>query len=129
MAATNPTVVGGIKIGGILPSDEFLGVLDSQYRQCSCASIDPNIPLISTTIFFGTIIVSCDQTNLTPESCPLNSFCSTVGNFCSNAIGLGTTFDIDENGDSVNDAYSVALRLGAAATTVDVLFFNGFDAP
>ena len=129
MAATNPSVVGGIKIGGILPSDEFLSVIDNQYRMCTCASIDPNSPLISTSIFFGTIIVSCQQSNLTPENCPVNSFCSTVGTFCSNAIGLGTTFDIDENGDSVNDAYSVALRLGAAAATVDVIFFHGFETP
>jgi hypothetical protein len=125
--ATNPTVVGGMKIGGILPSDEFLGVLDSQYRTCGCASVDPNQPLITTSIFLGTIIVSCAQSGLTPENCPIGSFCSSVNDFCSNAIGIGTTFDIDENNDGVNDAYSVALRYGASASSNGIIYINGFE--
>jgi hypothetical protein len=128
LLATTPEIVGGIKIGGILPSDEFLGVFDTQYRTCSCANVDPNQPLITTSVFLGTLIVSCAQSGLTPENCPVNSFCSTVGDFCSNAIALGTTFDIDENNDGVNDAYSVALKMGAAATTiVDIIFTQGFE--
>ncbi|HHL32128.1 MAG TPA: hypothetical protein ENJ41_06040 [Oceanospirillales bacterium] len=127
ITATNPEIVGGIKIGGILDSDEFLNVLDSQYRSCSCAGVDPNQPLITTQIFLGTIIVSCAQSNLTPENCPLNSFCSTVNNFCDNAIGLGTTFDIDSDNDGVKESYSVALRLGAAATRIDTIFLHGFE--
>lgn len=127
--ATNPEIVGGMKIGGILTSDEFLGVLDEQYRTCNCANVDPNQPLIVTEEFFGTLIVSCDQSGLTPENCPVQSFCSTVGDFCTNAIGIGTTFDIDYDNNGVNDSYSVALRFGAAATTVDIIFANGFENP
>lgn len=128
ITATNPAIVGGMKIGGILASDEFLDVLDTQYRTCQCAGVDASQPLITTSTFFNTIIVSCAQSNLTPANCPANSFCSTVGDFCSNAVGLGTTFDIDTNNDNVKDAYSVALRYGAAATTiVDIIFRDGFE--
>ncbi len=127
MSATNPTVVGGMKIGGILPSDEFLGVLDSQYRTCSCAGVDPNQPLIATSIFFGTILVSCVQTGLTPENCVAGSFCSSVNDFCNNAVGIGTTFDIDENNDGINDAYSVALRYGVSATSDGIIYSDGFE--
>ena len=127
LVATNPTIVGGMKIGGILPSDEFLGVLDAQYRTCSCAGVDPNQPLITTSIFFGTILISCAQSGLTPENCPVGSFCSSVNDFCNNAIGIGTTFDIDENNDGVNDAYSVALRYGVSATSDGIIYRDGFE--
>ncbi len=127
MPAINPTIIGGMEIGGILPSDEFLGVLDTQYRTCSCAGVNPNQPLISTTIFFGTIIVSCVQSGLTPENCTVGSFCASVNDFCDNAIAVGTTFDIDENNDGVNDAYSVALRYGVSASSDGIIFTNGFE--
>ena len=127
LAATNPTIVGGMKIGGILPSDEFLGILDAQYRTCSCAGVDPNQPLITTSIFFGTILVSCAQSGLTPENCATGSFCSSVNDFCSNAVGIGTTFDIDENNDGINDAYSVALRYGVSATSSGIIYSDGFE--
>ncbi len=130
IAATSPAVVGGMKIGGILASDEFLGVLDTQYRTCQCAGIDAASPFITSSVntFFNTIVVSCAQTNLTPANCPANSFCSTASDFCTNAIGLGTTFDIDTDNDNVKDAYSVALRYAAAATTVvDIIFIDGFE--
>lgn len=123
----NPTIIGGMKIGGILPSDEFLGALDAQYRTCDCAGVDPNQPLITTSIFFGTLLVSCAQSDLTPENCVAGSFCSSVNDFCSNAIGIGTTFDIDENNDGVNDAYSVALRYGVSATSDGIIYTNGFE--
>ncbi len=127
LTATNPTIIGGMKIGGILPSDEFLGVLDTQYRTCTCAGVDPTQPLITTTIFFGTLIVSCAQSGLTPENCTAGSFCASVNDFCSNAIGIGSTFDIDENNDGVNDAYSVALRYGVSATSDGIIYSDGFE--
>ena len=127
LTATNPTIVGGMKIGGILPSEEFLGALDTQYRTCSCAGVDPNQPLITTTIFFGTLIVSCAQSGLTPENCTAGSFCASVNDFCNNAIGIGSTLDIDENNDAVNDAYSVALRYGVSASSDGIIYSNGFE--
>ena len=129
MTATAPAIVGGMKIGGILSSDEFLGVLDTEYRNCQCAGVDSSQPFITTSIGFGFIIVNCPQSNsITPANCPVNSFCSTAGDFCTNAALLGTTFDIDTDNDNIKDAYSVALRYGAAATTiVNIIFINGFE--
>lgn len=128
IAATTPDIVGGIKIGGILPGEEFLGALDSQYRTCSCAGVDPNQQLITSQVTFLGVLVSCTQTNFTEENCDANSFCSSVQSFCDQAVGIGTTYDIDENGDNKNDAYSVALRYGAAATTIiDIIYRHGFE--
>ncbi len=125
--AINPEIVGGMKIGGILSSDEFLTILDNQYRSCTCASVDLNQILIDTSIFFGNLLVTCVQNGLTPENCPVDSFCSSVGNFCSNAIGIGATFDIDENNDTVNDAYSIALLYAVAATFDGIIFTDSFE--
>ncbi len=114
-----PLKQGGLAVSGLLTLNEYFGSLDMAYRQCSCAGIDANSAVISygENISNGTYDASCTTNTGTPGLC--NNGCEDLTSLCS-TIGLISTFaDYDNNNNTINDAFTVGMRLGVAGAKVD----------
>ena len=66
-----PQIVGGGKLGGVITADEILTHMDNFYRQCACAGVDPDMPVLeweenSTSEMFE---ISCTDNTGTPSLC------------------------------------------------------------
>jgi len=132
-AGHTPQIVGGGKLGGVITADEILTHLDAFYRQCACAGIDPNMPVIEweANTGTGTFDISCTSNTGDPSLCDPDDTCSDLDMICSTMPLLTNTLDVDLDGDGIRESWSIGLRLGFAGTTLDPmpeLFADGFES-
>ena len=135
----DPSPQGGLEVSGALSLDAYFTTLDTAYRQCSCAGIDPGQPVLSfgENIGMGSYDVACTANTGTPGNC--TDGCANLDALCP-SINLTPTFaDLDLNSNSINDAFSVGMRfslagasaaacVGAACPTgLDIIFEDGFE--
>jgi hypothetical protein len=128
-----PQIVGGGKLGGVITADEILTHMDAFYRQCACAGIDPDLPVLEwqengTTQMFE---ISCTSNTGDPSLCDPDDPCSNLDTTCGFIGILSNTLDVDLDGTGINESWSIGLRLGFAGTTLDPtpeLFADGFES-
>ena len=128
-----PQIVGGAKLGGIVTADEMLTHMDTLYRQCGCAGVDPTMPVLVWQENTGTssFEISCTSNTGDPSSCDPADPCADLDMTCSFIPLIGNTLDVDLDGTGIPDGWSIGLRLGFSGTTLDpiqVLFQNGFES-
>ena len=127
------TLIGGLKLSGLIPADEIFMTLNEQYRHCACAGVDPNIDLLSwaDNTSTQTVFAQCNQTDLNGSNCVVNDFCYHIETVCKYAPVIGSAFDVDTNNNKINDAFAVGLRLGVSGvddlTLVDLIFADDFE--
>ena len=116
---------GGAELGGVILMDEVFGIIDQLARDCTCAGIDP----ASAVLEFGddgeTYNASCVQTPDPEAMCGEDDgiICEQIGLVCQFAGSIPSLIaDVDVNGNEVNDALSVGIRLGWVGATI-----NGFE--
>lgn len=130
---STPSNVWGGKMGGLILLDDYMASLDQIYRTCSCAGVDPTQPVFTwgANAGNGTYDISCtDPGSWDSTQCP-TAPCSGLNQICSFTTLISTTADIDSDGDSINDAWSVGLRFSVSGTTIvglHGLFFDDFES-
>ncbi len=120
-----PFLAGGLRLGGVILADDLFSDLDDKMRACTCAGVDPSLPVVewSYDIDEGIMIVGCNPANHPEQEndCTAGSFCEMSYTSCQ-YLGINATlFDVDSNGDGVNNALSIGLRLGLAGVSIDGL--------
>jgi len=132
-ASHTPQIVGGAKLGGVLPADEVFTSMDAFYRQCACAGIDPTLPVLQweENLVSGNFEISCTSNTGNPSACDPGDPCSDLDTTCGFIGIIPTTLDVDLNVNGIEESWSVGLRLGFAGTTLDELielFADGFES-
>jgi hypothetical protein len=129
-----PQIVGGAKLGGVIPAEEFLEYMDTFFRGCACAGVNPNLPVIVWQVNPGPGVfeVECTDNTGDPSQCPPDDLCAQLDTICDFIPIIATTLDIDHDGDGVNESYSIGLRLGFSGNSIDgvsdFLFGDGFES-
>ncbi len=129
----SPQIVGGGKLGGTVSGFEILAHMDAFYRQCSCAGVDPQIPVIlwEENHATNTLDIWCTDNTGTTANCDPDDPCSDLDTVCGTIGILANIFDVDHDGNEVNESLSMGLRIAFAGTTLDVmhdLFADGFES-
>jgi len=128
-----PQIVGGAQLGGIVTADEMLTHMDTLYRQCACAGVDAELPVLiwqenTNTAKFE---ISCTSNTGEPSSCDPADPCADLDTICSFIPLISNTLDVDLDKTGIPDGWSIGLRLGFSGTTLDplqVLFADGFES-
>jgi hypothetical protein len=123
----DPVKQGGLELSAVLTLDAYFTALDTGYRQCGCAGIDPNQAVITfgENIGNNSYEASCTANIGDPSQCSDN--CSNLTNFCSFIFLNISSADYDSNNNSIIDAYTLGLRLGLAGASVSTCVGN--DCP
>lgn len=126
-----PPVRGGLRLGGALHADNYFGALDARYRQCACAGIDPDRPVIEFGEGASAYEVSCSGNTGTPGDCVDDDFCAALGTFCGTVGISANLLDLDRNDNGIQDAFSLGLRVSLSGVTVTGdttgIFGDGFE--
>ena len=128
-----PQIVGGGKLGGVITADEMLTHMDNFYRQCACAGINPNDPVLEweENSSAWTFDISCTSNTGDPSLCDPDDPCSDLDTICGLVAIFGGTLDVDLDVSGINESWSIGLRLGFAGTTLDPIqdiFADGFES-
>jgi len=128
-----PRIVGGGRLGGVITANEVLTHMDNFYRQCACASVNPDLPVIEweenvTTVSFD---IWCTSNTGNPFLCDPDDPCYDLDNVCGFVGLVSNTLDVDLDETDINESWSIGLRLRFAGTTLDPmpeLFADGFES-
>lgn len=131
-AGTDPSLLGAIEISGLIYFADEMDALNAIAAECTCAGIDPNIPLLDYMEDDQSLNISCNYTELDQSMCGGEiPFCQNIENSCSFAAILNTYYDQDTNNNGVNDSKSMGGLLGLSGATVtgvqDLIFFDDFE--
>ena len=123
-----PEVWGGGKLGGVIPVDQVIGILNDLANDCACAGIAPDAVVIIAGEGTDQYDVNCDPDITIDDSACTDAdglICGNLSTVCGFAPALPTLglIDVDTNGNTIPDAISVGLRLsmsGAALAATPV---------
>ncbi len=129
---TDPALLGDMEISGLIHHADEIDALNDIASQCTCAGVDPNIPLLSYVEDDQSLTFSCNYTDLDQTMCDGSiPFCQNVESPCDFAGILSSFYDQDTNNNGVNDSKSVGGLLGVSGTTVsgiqDLIFADNFE--
>lgn len=121
-------VWGGGKLGGVIPVDQVIGILNDLANDCACAGIAPDAAVIIAGEGTDQYDVACDPNITINDSACTDAdglICGNLSTVCGFAPALPTLglIDVDTNGNTIPDAISVGLRLsmsGAALAATPV---------
>jgi hypothetical protein len=125
---------GGGKLGGVIDASEILGLLDEQFRLCTCAGIDPTQPVLAwelnelqgaldvyCTANTGDEVNECDGNPTDPEDPDDGPLCGQISTICGFASFIGGVLDVDRDNDGINESLSAGLRFAWAGAAIDGL--------
>jgi hypothetical protein len=123
-----PEVWGGGKLGGVIPVDQVIGILNDLANDCACAGIAADAEVIIAGEGTDQYDVACDPNITINDSACTDAdglICGNLSTVCGFAPALPTLglIDVDTNGNTIPDAISVGLRLsmsGAALAATPV---------
>ncbi len=121
-------VWGGGKLGGVIPVEQVIGILNDLANDCACAGIAPDAVVIIAGEGTDQYDVACDPNITINDSACTDAdglICGNLSTVCGFAPALPTLglIDVDTNGNTIPDAISVGLRLsmsGAALAATPV---------
>ncbi|TVR01457.1 MAG: hypothetical protein EA398_09590 [Deltaproteobacteria bacterium] len=119
IATTNETIneveYGGGKLGGAVDINQIVGLVDDLARECTCAGLDPDRPVLISEIVDGQLEIFCaDDQPVDGAGCTSDDglVCENLSLVCTVADVLSSFADVDTSGDGVDNGVSVGLRLG-----------------
>ncbi|MFT5993210.1 MAG: hypothetical protein ACI82G_002212, partial [Bradymonadia bacterium] len=118
---------GGAELGGVVLLDEIFGIIDDLARDCACAGINPDEAVLEFGDNGDTYAAACVQTPGDAEACGEDDgiICAQLGLVCQFASTIPTlAADIDVDGNGVEDAASVGVRLGWVGASIDEQAFD-----
>ena len=123
-----PEVWGGGKLGGVIPVDQVIGILNDLANDCACAGIAADAEVIIAGEGTDQYDVACDPNITINDSACTDAdglICGNLSTVCGFAPALPTLglIDVDTNSNTIPDAISVGLRLsmsGAALAATPV---------
>ncbi len=132
LMGTDPAILGALEISGLIHHADEMDALNEVAAQCTCAGMDPQLPLIDYVEDNQGLTFSCNYTELDETLCDDTiPFCQTIESPCDFAALLGSFYDQDTNDNAVTDSKSVGGLLGIAGATVtgveDLIFADDFD--
>jgi EGF domain-containing protein len=102
------------KLGGVFKLDGYLTALNEMYAdQCQCLGIDG--PLMSWQIVDDQFEVTCQETPDSTCSDGDPEVCSMTDTTCAIMPVFLLSTDVDTDGDSINDAFSVGFEFEATS--------------
>ena len=118
-----PEVWGGGKLGGVIPVDQVIGILNDLANDCACAGIAPDAAVIIAGEGTDQYDVACDPTITINDSACTDAdglICGNLSTVCGFAPALPTLglIDVDTNGNTIPDAISVGLRLSMSGAAL-----------
>ncbi len=116
-------------IAGVIPALQLYDGLNELYRnECDCLGLDPGEDLFQVAVDEdrGTIDIDChpdaDDDACAPDD---NDLCSSLSVTCSVVGIMGSVFDVDTDGDGINDGLSAYFSF----TMVDTRLLGPFGVP
>ncbi len=118
-----PEVWGGGKLGGVIPVDQVIGILNDLANDCACAGIAPDAAVIIAGEGTDQYDVACDPTITINDAACTDAdglICGNLSTVCGFAPALPTLglIDVDTNGNTIPDAISVGLRLSMSGAAL-----------
>lgn len=118
-----PEVWGGGKLGGVIPVDQVIGILNDLANDCACAGIAPDAQVIIAGEGTDQYDVACDPNITINDSACTDAdglICGNLSTVCGFAPALPTLglIDVDTNGNTIPDAISVGLRLSMSGAAL-----------
>jgi hypothetical protein len=119
-----PEVWGGGKLGGVIPVDQVIGILNDLANDCACAGIAADAEVIIAGEGTDQYDVACDPNITINDSACTDAdglICGNLSTVCGFAPALPTLglIDVDTNGNTIPDAISVGLRLSMSGATLE----------
>ncbi|PKN24818.1 MAG: hypothetical protein CVU65_10655 [Deltaproteobacteria bacterium HGW-Deltaproteobacteria-22] len=109
-------MAGGMILGGLIRFDDAMSSLDSALRTCACAGVDPDQPVVVWEVTAERLNASCNEANLPDDGSTCTELddpiCLSAQERCNYMGIMPQFFDVDLDGDGVDEAMSVGLRLG-----------------
>ncbi len=132
ISGTDPALLGAVEVSGLIHHADEIDTLNTIASECTCAGIDPNIPLLSYVEDNQNLTFACNYNDLDQSMCNGNiPFCQNVESPCDFAAVLSSFYDQDTNNNGVNDRKSVGGLLGISGATVtgvqDLIFADNFE--
>ena len=118
-----PEVWGGGKLGGLIPVEQVINILNDLANDCACAGIARDAVVILAGEGTDQYDVACDP-NITINDAACTdadgTICGNLSTVCGFAPALPTLglIDVDTNGNSIPDAISVGLRLSMSGAAL-----------
>jgi len=116
-------VWGGGKLGGVIPVEQVIGILNDLANDCACAGIAPDAVVIIAGEGTDQYDVACDPNITINDSACTDAdgvICGNLSTVCGFAPALPTLglIDVDTNGNTIPDAISVGLRLSMSGASL-----------
>ena len=116
-------VWGGGKLGGVIPVEQVIGVLNDLANDCACAGIARDAVVILAGEGTDQYDVACDPNITINDSACTDAdglICGNLSTVCGFAPALPTLglIDVDTNGNMIPDAISVGLRLSMSGAAL-----------
>ncbi len=133
MNGIDPVLLGAIEVSGLLHHSDELDTQNNAASNCECAGVNSSTPLLDYLEDDTALTISCNYQDLDSKMCDESnpSICQTVENLCNFAAAQPGFYDIDSDGNGVNDSKSVGGLLGFSSTTitglVNLIFKDGFE--
>lgn len=118
-----PEVWGGGKLGGVIPVEQVINILNDLANDCACAGIAPDAAVIIAGEGTDQYDVACDPNITINDSACTDAdglICGNLSTVCGFAPALPTLglIDVDTNGNTIPDAISVGLRLSMSGAAL-----------
>jgi len=115
-----PELVGGGRLGGVIPGETLLALLDDRLGACTCAGFE-GLEFYPDTEE-GTFVTGCTG-DIDPTGCGSEDepYCAIISTICSALPILPLTFDLDLDGDGINESLSIGMRFAWTGAAVDGL--------
>jgi hypothetical protein len=109
-------VAGGMMLGGLIRFEDAMSSLDGALRTCACAGVDPDEPVVVWEVTPERLTATCNEANFPGDGSTCTELddpiCASAQERCNYMNILPQLFDVDLDGDGVDEAMSVGLRLG-----------------
>jgi hypothetical protein len=126
-----PDIEAGARIGGLLDAEEVYALIDSYYRSCSCAGIDPYQPVLQWNAIGGALSASCTANTGDWTGC-IGTPCESLEWLCTLVPYYAPFLDFDQDDDMVLDAFTAGFRVAWSGTAIDGvtddLFIDNFES-
>ncbi len=110
-------VSADVQVGGWVPFTTIVRALNDAISECTCAglSTEDRLLVIRETLFGPELLCREDEVVFDPAPCAEDEdagfLCQTLATFCAGTSVLQEFADIDSDGNGVEDAMSLGLRL------------------
>jgi flagellin-like hook-associated protein FlgL len=114
---------GGGKLGGVIPVDQVISILNDLANDCACAGVPADANLIIAGEGADAYEVACDPDITINDGACTDAdglICGNLGTVCGFAPALPTLglIDVDTNENAVPDAISVGIRVSMSGAAI-----------